>query len=108
MRTDDYILPPTSLSLKECDRSVTVDWSNREECFENCTYTFEVTWKQEGDVTWKSDSTNKTSYIIKGLTPGSSYEAGVKSLCRIRELESSTVLLRFQTKQNYTLYVLCM
>ena len=101
MRTDDYILPPTSLSLQECDRSVTVDWSNREECFENCTYTFEVTWKQEGSEAWKSDTTNKTSYIIKGLTQGSSYDAGVKSLCSSRGLESSTVLLRFQTKGNF-------
>ena len=98
MCTDDYILPPTSLNLQECDKSVTIDWSNREGCFENCTYTFEVTWKQEGSEAWKSDITNKTSFIIKGLTPGSSYEAGVKSFCRIRGLESSTVLLRFQAK----------
>ena len=58
-------------------------WSHSDECFENCTFTYEVTWRQRS-VSVKS-VTIKTSYTIEGLTPGTSYEIGIRSRAYCKE-----------------------
>ena len=58
-------------------------WSHSDECFENCTFMYEVTWQQNGDGSslWNT-ATNETSYTIEGLTPDTSYEIGVGAYCK--------------------------
>ena len=57
-------------------------WSHSDECFENCTFMYEVTWQQSGDgSSLGNTTTNETSYTIEGLTPGTSYEIGVGAYC---------------------------
>ena len=58
-------------------------WSHSDECFENCTFMYEVTWQQSGDgSSLRNTTTTETSYTIKGLTPGTSYEIGVGAYCK--------------------------
>ena len=57
-------------------------WSHSDECFENCTFMYEVTWQQNGDgSSLRNTTTTETSYTIKGLTPGTSYEIGILAFC---------------------------
>ena len=57
-------------------------WSHSDECFENCTFMYEVTWQQSGDgSSLRNTATTETSYTIEGLTPGTSYEIGVGAYC---------------------------
>ena len=57
-------------------------WSHSDECFENCTFMYEVTWQQSGDgSSLRNTTTTETSYTIEGLTPGTSYEIGVVAYC---------------------------
>ena len=45
-------------------------WSHSDECFENCTIVYEVTWQQSGDgSSLRKATTNETYYIIDDLTP---------------------------------------
>ena len=60
-------------------------WSHSDtyECFENCTFIYEVTWQQSGDgSSLRNTTTTETSYTIEGLTPGTSYEIGVVAYCK--------------------------
>ena len=58
-------------------------WSHSDECFENCTFMYEVTWQQSGDgSSLRNTTTTETSYTIEGLTPGTSYEIGVGAYVR--------------------------
>ena len=76
-------LPPTSLTSVSSDTSISLIWSHSDECFENCTFMYEVTWQQSGDgSSLRNTTTTEASYIIKGLTPGTSYEIGVGAYCR--------------------------
>ena len=55
----------------------------RDECFENCTFIYEVTWQQSGDgSSLGNTTTTETSYTIEGLTPSISYEIGIRAYCR--------------------------
>ena len=75
-------LPPTSLTIVPSDTSISLMWSHSDECFENCTFMYEVTWQQSGDgSSLGNTTTTETSYIIEGLTPGTSYEIGVGAYC---------------------------
>ena len=43
---------------------------------------YEVTWQQSGDgSSLRNTTTTETSYTIEGLTPGTSYEIGVRAYC---------------------------
>ena len=54
-------------------------WSHSDECFENCTFMYEVTWQQGGNgSSLRNTTTTETSYTIEDLTPGTSYEIGVE------------------------------
>ena len=65
-------------------------WSHSDECFENCTFMYEVTWQQsEGGSSLRNTTTTETSYTIEGLTPGIFYEVGVRVYCREDETFSS-------------------
>ena len=76
-------LPPTLLTSVPSDTSISLMWSHSDECFENCTFMYEVTWQQSGDgSSLRNATTTETSYTIKGLTPGTSYEIGVRAYCR--------------------------
>ena len=71
-------LPPTSLTSIPSDTNISLMWSHSDECFENCTFMYEVTWQQSGDgSSLRNATTTDTSYTIEGLTPGTSYEIGV-------------------------------
>ena len=78
-------LPPTSLTSVPSDTSISLMWSHSDECFESCTFMYEVTWQQSGDGSSLRNTckatTTETSYIIEGLTPGTSYEIGVGAYC---------------------------
>ena len=76
-------LPPTSFTSIPSDTSISLMWSHSDECFENCTFMYEVTWQQSGDGSslWNT-TTTETSYTIEGLTPGTSYEIGVRAYCK--------------------------
>ena len=68
-------LPPNSLSLTPSDTSVSLMWSHSDEYFENCTFMYEVTWKQSGDKSsLRNTITTARFYTIEGLTSGTSYE----------------------------------
>ena len=44
---------------------------------------YEVTWQQSGDGSiLRNTTTTETSYTIEGLTPGTSYEIGVRAYCK--------------------------
>ena len=44
---------------------------------------YEVIWQQSGDgSSLRNTITTETSYTIKGLTPGTSYEIGVGTYCK--------------------------
>ena len=76
-------LPPTSLIFIPSDTSISLMWSHSDECFENCTFVYEVTWQQSGDgSSLRNTTTTETSYTIEGLTPGTSYEIGVGACCK--------------------------
>ena len=76
-------LPPTSLTSTPSDTSISLMWSHSDECFENCTFMYEVSWQQSGDgSSLRNTTTTETSYTIEGLTPGASYEIGVGAYCR--------------------------
>ena len=76
-------LPPTSLTSISSDTSISLMWSHSDECFENCTFMYEVTWQQSGDgSSLRNTTTTETSYTIEGLTPGTSYEIGVGAYCK--------------------------
>ena len=48
----------------------------------NCTFMYEVIWQQSGDgSSLRNTTTTETSYTIEGLTPGTSYEIGVRVYC---------------------------
>ena len=54
-------------------------WSHSDECFENCTFLYEVAWRQaSGSV---KATTTLTSYTIEGIVPGTIYEIGVRAFC---------------------------
>ena len=75
-------LPPTSLTFIPSDTSISLIWSHSDECFENCTFMYEVTWQQSGDGSSLGNTTTaETSYTIEGLTSGTSYEIGVGAYC---------------------------
>ena len=75
-------LPPTSLTSVPSDTSISLMWSHSDECFENCTFMYEVTWQQSGDgSSLRNTTTTETSYSIEVLTPGTSYEIGVGAYC---------------------------
>ena len=75
-------LPPTSLTSIPSDTSISVMWSHSDECFENCTFMYEVTWQQSGDgSSLRNTITTETFYTIEGLTPGTSYDIGVGAYC---------------------------
>ena len=58
-------------------------WFHSDECFENCTFMYEVTWQRSGDgSSLRNATTTETSYTIECLTPGTSYEIGVGAYCR--------------------------
>ena len=58
-------------------------WSHSDECFENCTFMYEVTWQQSGDgSSLRNTTTTETSYTIEGLNPCTSYEIGVGAYCK--------------------------
>ena len=77
---------PFSPNLHECKHNGTdiiANWSHSDECFENCTFMYEVTWQQSGDGSSLGNTTaTETSYTIEALTPGTSYEIGVKAYCK--------------------------
>ena len=76
-------LPPTSLTSIPSDTSISLMWSHSDECFENCTFMYEVTWRQSGDSSClRNTTTTETSYTIEGLTPSTSYEIGVGAYCK--------------------------
>ena len=76
-------LAPTSLTSIPSDTRISLMWSHSDECFENCTFMYEVTWQQSGDgSSLRNITTTETSYTIEGLTPGTSYEIGVGAYCR--------------------------
>ena len=76
-------LPPTSLTSIPSDTSISLMWSHGDECFENCTFMYEVTWQQSGDGSSLRDTTTtETSYTIEDLTPGTSYKIGVGAYCK--------------------------
>ena len=76
-------LPPTSLTLIPSDTSIFLMWSHSDECFENCTFMYEVTWQQSGDgSSLRNTTTTETSYTIEGLIPSTSYEIGVGDYCK--------------------------
>ena len=57
-------------------------WTHSDECFENCTFMYEVTWQQNGDgSSLRNTTTTETFYTIEGLTPGTSYEIGIGAYC---------------------------
>ena len=79
----ESLLPPTSLTSIPSDTSISLMWSHSDECFENCTFMYEVIWEQSGDgSSLRNTTTTETSYTIEGLTPGTSYEIGVAAYCR--------------------------
>ena len=57
-------------------------WSHSDECFENCTFMYEVTWQQGSSSVKSVTMTTETSYTIEDLTPGTSYEIGVGAYCK--------------------------
>ena len=70
-------------------------WSHSDDCFENCTFMYEVTWQQSGDgSSLRNITTTETSYTIEDLTPGTSYEIGVGVYCKkdpnIRSVEGNS------------------
>ena len=66
-------LPPTSFTSIPSDTSISLMWSHSDECFENCTFMYEVTWQQSGDgSSLKNITTNEKFCTIEGLTPGTS------------------------------------
>ena len=74
-------LPPTNFTSIPSDTSISLMWSHIDECFENCTFMYEVTWQQSGDgSSLRNTTTTETSYTIEGLTPGTSYEIGVMTI----------------------------
>ena len=76
-------LPPTSLTSIPSHTSISLIWSHSDECFENCTFMYEVTWQQSGDgSSLRNTTTTETSYTIEGLTPGTSYEIEIGAYCR--------------------------
>ena len=76
-------LPPTSLASVPSDTSISLMWSHSDECFENCTFMYEVTWQQSEDgSSLRNTATTGTSYTIEGLTSGTSYEIGIGAYCR--------------------------
>ena len=79
-------LPPTSLTFIPSDTSISLMWSHSDECFENCTFMYEVTWQQSRDgSSLRNATTTETSYTIEGLTPGTSYEIGIRSRAYCKE-----------------------
>ena len=83
-------LPPTSLSSVPSDTSISLMWSHSDECFESCTFMYEVTWQQSGDgSSLRNTTTTETSYTIEGVTPGTSYDIGVGAYCRENQTVSS-------------------
>ena len=54
-------------------------WSHSDECFENCTFMYEVTWQDGSSL--RNIATTETSYTIEDLTPGTSYEIGIRAYC---------------------------
>ena len=69
-------------------------WSHSDECFENCTFMYEVTWQQSGDgSSLRNTTTTETSYTIEGVTPGVSYEIGVGLYCRENTNIRSEIIL---------------
>ena len=76
-------LPPTSLTSIPSDTSIPLMWSHSDECFENCTLMYEVSWQQSGDESsLRNTTTTETSYTIEGITPDTPYEIGVGAYCR--------------------------
>ena len=74
-------------------------WSHSDECFENCTFMYEVTWQQSGDgSSLRNTTTNETSYTIEGLTSGTSYEIGVVADCGENQTVSSVFTLIVKTR----------
>ena len=76
-------LPPPSLTSVPSDTSIYLMWFHSDECFENCTFMYEVTWQQSGDgSSLRNTTTTETSYTIEDLTPGTSYEIGIGAYCK--------------------------
>ena len=83
-------------------------WFHSDECFENCTFMYEVTWQQSGDGSSSVKSvttTTETSYTIKGLTPGTSYEIGVGAYCK--ENKSKEIYRNVTLTSACKLYIQC-
>ena len=94
-------LPPTSLTSIPSDTTISLMWSHSDECFENCTFMYEVTWQQSGDGSSLSNTTTtETSYTIEGLTPGASYEIGVGAYCRENQSVSSVFTFKNVTTRG--------
>ena len=85
-------------------------WSHSDECFEKCTFMYEVTWQQSGDgSSLRNTTTTETSYTIEGLTPDTSYEIGVRAYCRKDLNIRSDIILSSVTTINDRLgmYIKC-
>ena len=83
---DDVSLISPMVELSDNSNSnnaIAIQWSHSDECFENCTFMYEVTWQQSGDgSSLGNTTTTETSYTVEGLTSGTSYEIGVGAYCR--------------------------
>ena len=89
-------------------------WSHSDECFENCTFMYEVTWQQGSSSVKSVTTTTETSYTIEGLTPGTSYEIGVGVYCREDLNTGSDIKLSSVTAINdqlgmsiFNMYIKC-
>ena len=74
-------------------------WFHSDECFENCTFMYEVTWQQSGD--GSNITTNERFCTIEGLTPGTSYEIEIRAYCKEEQsLRSEALSKKYETKPS--------
>ena len=94
-------LPPTNLTSIPSDTSISLMWSHSDECFENCTFMYEVSWQQSGDgSSLRNTTTTETSYTIEGFNPGTSYEIGVGAYCKENRSIRSEITYRSTTTKT--------